>query len=65
MFWGNLKKRTETELKNAGANYDYNYPMLPKVVVDRELITGQGPTSAWQLGNCFSAALNAKYLTQG
>jgi len=65
MWWGNMKARTETELRSAGANYEFNYPFLPKVVVDKELITGQGPSSAWQMANCFLAALNAKSLTQG
>jgi len=65
MWWGNMRMKVETELRREGANYEYNYPLLPKVVVHKELITGQGPSSAWQLGNCFLAALNAKSLTQG
>ena len=36
-----------------------SWPLLPHVVKDRELITGQGPSSALALGDALVAALKA------
>lgn len=36
-----------------------SWPLFPHVVHDRELITGQGPTSALGLGAAFVSALQA------
>jgi len=48
----------ETALKKAGAIVDVrSIPMMPNVVTYRELITGQGPTSATQFGKAFADAL--------
>ena len=36
-----------------------SWPLLPHVIKDRELITGQGPSSALALGDALLAALKA------
>jgi putative intracellular protease/amidase len=44
--------------------YEARWPLMPNVVEDRELITGQGPTSAWRFGEAFLAALNTYNLSR-
>jgi putative intracellular protease/amidase len=54
-----LQFHVEDGLKDAGAQYEARWPLLPNVVTDRELITGQGPTSVWRFGEAVLAALSA------
>ncbi len=52
-------------LEAAGAELDQNpIPGGPKVVRDRELVTGQNPFSSLEMGDVFTAALN-EYVSQG
>jgi putative intracellular protease/amidase len=44
--------------------YEARWPLMPNVVEDRELITGQGPTSAWRFGEALLAALNTYNLSR-
>eukprot|EP00898_Chlorokybus_atmophyticus_P006521 jgi/Chlat1/6870/Chrsp51S00511 len=53
LFGGKLPFKVETVLRENGAILEEAMPMMPKVTVDRELISGQGPTSADQLGKTF------------
>jgi putative intracellular protease/amidase len=50
--------QAEDALRNSGAIMKEALPMMPNVVEDRELITGQGPTSADRLGEALVAALD-------
>jgi putative intracellular protease/amidase len=59
-----LQLHVEDALKDAGARYEARWPLLPHVVEDRELITGQGPTSAWRFGEALLAALNTYDLSR-
>jgi len=54
-----LHFHVEDGLKDAGAQFESRLPLLPNVVVDRELVTGQGPTSAWRFGEAFLKALES------
>ncbi|CUI02827.1 type 1 glutamine amidotransferase domain-containing protein [Massilia antarctica] len=48
---GTMKLLPQTGLEQAGASYSSNSaPWMPYVVTDRELITGQNPASALQVG---------------
>ncbi|MEB3214292.1 MAG: type 1 glutamine amidotransferase domain-containing protein [Leptolyngbyaceae bacterium] len=56
---GHLKEYPTGILKNAGATLEQSLiPMVPKVVEDRELLTGQDPYSAKQFGEQFVQKLN-------
>ncbi len=57
MWRDTVEHKVEDELRSAGAVFTANLPMLPKVVEDRELITGQGPSSAGWVGDAFVKAL--------
>jgi len=59
-----LQLHVEDALKDAGGLYEARWPLLPNVVEDRELITGQGPTSAWRFGEALLAALNTYNLSR-
>lgn len=76
MFWfGRLKEKVEDALRKEGADIENRLPMLPNVVVDRELISGftfedepnntlaQGPTSVWKFANTFVDALKKQRST--
>ena len=54
---GTCDAQAETALREAGAAVTVSWPLLPHVVKDRELITGQGPSSALALGDALVAAL--------
>jgi putative intracellular protease/amidase len=56
-----LQFKVEDGLKEAGAFYEARWPLLPHVVHDRELITAQGPTSAWRFGEALVNALQAHH----
>ena len=59
---GHLKEYPTEILKQAGAILEQNpIPMIPKVVEDRELITGQDPYSAKSFGKKFVEKIN-RYL---
>jgi putative intracellular protease/amidase len=46
-----MKFYPQTALERAGGQYQSNpSPWAPNVVIDRELITGQNPASAAQVG---------------
>ncbi|MCY1560427.1 hypothetical protein D9M68_975590 [compost metagenome] len=48
---GEMKFYPQTALEQAGGNYSSNKtPWTSHVVIDRELITGQNPASAAQVG---------------
>jgi putative intracellular protease/amidase len=49
--------QAETMLRQAGAAVQVSWPLFPHVVRDRELISGQGPTSALGLGAALVSAL--------
>lgn len=53
-----LCEQAEDALRNSGAIMKEALPMMPNVVTDRELITGQGPTSADRLGEALVKALD-------
>jgi len=59
LMWGaKLEKKVEDALKEAGAQVEVAaIPLMPKVVKDRELISGEGPSSAWEFGEAFVSAL--------
>ena len=62
MMWGaKLGKKVEDALREAGAVVEVaTVPLMPKVVRDRELISGEGPTSAWGFGEQFVKALQGQ-----
>eukprot|EP00850_Spirogloea_muscicola_P002837 SM000011S19015 [mRNA] locus=s11:291675:299205:- [translate_table: standard] len=60
LWMSNLPYKVETELRNNGAIMVEALPMIPKVTVDRELISAQGPTSADQFGAEFVKHLSEK-----
>eukprot|EP00897_Mesotaenium_endlicherianum_P009440 jgi/Mesen1/8524/ME000480S07881 len=65
MWWANLPfKVVESELRKHGAQLVEALPMMPKVTEDRELITGQGPTSVGVFGDAFVARLQAELARQ-
>ncbi len=50
----------EEEMKKRGANYQKHFlPFIPKVVVDKNLITGQNPNSAKKTAQAVLGFLNA------
>lgn len=58
MFRDKLKFKLCDELQKEGATICDTFPMGSKVTVDRELVTGQGPTSAGAFGDAFVEHLN-------
>ena len=52
-----LHLQAEDVLRENGAVMKEAFPMLPKVTVDRELITAQQPSSAVAFGEAFVKAL--------
>ena len=52
--------QAEDLLRENGAIMKEAYPMMPKVTVDREVITAQQPSSAFAFGEAFVKALSAK-----
>jgi putative intracellular protease/amidase len=56
-----LKFKLEEALKFSGCKVTNRLPLLPNVVVDRELISGQGPTSVTRFGKTFVEKLNNYY----
>ena len=61
---GHLKEYPTGILKNAGAQLEQTFiPMIPKVVEDRELLTGQDPYSAKLFGRKFVEKLES-YLAE-
>jgi len=59
MMWGaKLVKKVEDALREEGADVQVaTIPLMPKVVRDRELVSGEGPTSVWEFGEAFVKAL--------
>ena len=53
--------QAEDVLRENGAVMQEAYPMMPKVTVDREVITAQQPTSAVPFGEAFVKALLDKH----
>lgn len=64
MWFSSLKIKVEDALRSAGAKIDNGLPMQPNCVLDRELISAQGPTSVWKLGNEFVKALRSQPIAQ-
>jgi len=61
LLWrGELKFHVEDALKESGAIVKNRWPLLPNVLLDRELITGQGPSSAWRLSNALLDTLEGR-----
>ncbi|KAI9103192.1 ThiJ/PfpI family protein [Phlyctochytrium arcticum] len=59
-MWGGKVRKVEDALREAGLDVQVApLPLMPKVVVDRELVSGQGPTSVDQLGAKFVEMLEA------
>ncbi|KAJ3056553.1 hypothetical protein HK097_006186 [Rhizophlyctis rosea] len=58
MFGSQLKFKVVDELQKEGATICDTFPMGSKVTVDRELVTGQGPTSAAAFADAFVKHLN-------
>ena len=52
-----LPLQAEDVLRENGAVMKEAFPMMPKVTVDRELITAQQPSSAVAFGEAFVKAL--------
>ncbi|KAK9831956.1 hypothetical protein WJX81_002916 [Elliptochloris bilobata] len=59
LMWWDTVPKAETALRKAGAAVRVSWPLFPHIIRDRELITGQGPTSALALGDALVAALKA------
>ncbi|KAF8462934.1 ThiJ/PfpI family protein [Kalaharituber pfeilii] len=59
LLWAaKLEKKVEDALREEGVEVvTATVPLAPMVVRDRELITGEGPSSAWQFGEEFVEAL--------
>jgi putative intracellular protease/amidase len=57
MFRDKLQFKAEDVLRENGAIMEEAFPMMPKVTVDRELVTGQQPTSAYPVGEKFVEVL--------
>jgi putative intracellular protease/amidase len=57
MWWDTVDPKLESSLRENGAVINNTWPMLSKVTTDRELITGQNPSSAYPLGTAFVSAL--------
>jgi len=51
--------KLEDQLRAEGADFHSRYPMLSNLIVDRELVTGQNPSSSWALGDAMVASLNS------
>lgn len=60
LLWGaRLHKKVEDALREEGADVEVAcVPLVPKVVRDRELLSGEGPTSAWKFGEVFFQMLD-------
>ncbi|TPX61145.1 hypothetical protein PhCBS80983_g01308 [Powellomyces hirtus] len=59
-FGSKLKFKAASELESAGAKLNNTFPMGVKVSVDRELVTGQGFTSAAAFGDAYVKLLEEK-----
>ncbi|KAH0605767.1 uncharacterized protein H6S33_004224 [Morchella sextelata] len=59
LMWGaKLEKKVEDALREAGAKVEVStIPLMPNVVRDRELVSGEGPTSAYAFGQEFVKTL--------
>ncbi|KAL3134645.1 hypothetical protein ABBQ32_007655 [Trebouxia sp. C0010 RCD-2024] len=57
LFGSKLQFKAEDTLRENGAVMKEAFPMMPKVTVDRELITAQQPSSAVAFGEAFVKAL--------
>jgi putative intracellular protease/amidase len=51
MWWDRVVDKMEDQLRKEGAVITNRWPMFPNVVIDRELISAQGPTSVWRFGD--------------
>ncbi|KAF8243969.1 ThiJ/PfpI family protein [Wilcoxina mikolae CBS 423.85] len=61
LLWGGKIRRVEDALREAGCVVETAaLPLLPKLVVDRELVSGENPASADQLGVKFVEMLEGK-----
>jgi putative intracellular protease/amidase len=59
MWMSKLPFKVESELRKNGAQMVEAMPMMPKVTVDRELITAQGPTSVDAFGEVLVKTLQS------
>lgn len=61
LLWGGKIRRCEDALREAGCAVETaTLPLLSKVVIDRELVSGENPASADQLGAKFVEILEGK-----
>ncbi|KAF8545064.1 hypothetical protein BDD12DRAFT_871996 [Trichophaea hybrida] len=61
LLWGERIRRVEDALREAGCIVETAaLPLLPKLVVDRVLVSGENPASADQLGAKFVEMLERK-----
>lgn len=62
LMWGShlSMEKAQSALSKAGAELVTAMPMLKKVTIDRELITGQNPSSAYGVGEALVEALDRK-----
>lgn len=61
LMWGGSPRKVEDALREVGVDVQTaTVPMMPNIVVDREVISGEGPTSADQLGEKFVEILEKK-----
>ncbi|KAI5813922.1 class I glutamine amidotransferase-like protein [Pyronema omphalodes] len=61
LMWGGKIRKCEDALKECGCIVETSLiPLMPNVIVDRELITGQNPASADQLGQKFVQMLEGE-----
>lgn len=59
MWWDLVDQKLEDQLIGAGAQVRTNWPLVPHVIWDRELITGQGPSSVPAFTEQFIKALTS------
>eukprot|EP01097_Dermamoeba_algensis_P010269 TRINITY_DN7510_c0_g1_i1.p1 TRINITY_DN7510_c0_g1~~TRINITY_DN7510_c0_g1_i1.p1 ORF type:complete len:291 (+),score=66.52 TRINITY_DN7510_c0_g1_i1:179-1051(+) len=59
MWWDLVDEKLEDQLTAAGGKVRTNWPMVPHVVCDRELITGQGPSSVPAFSDQFLKTLTS------
>lgn len=59
LLWGaRLEKKVEDALREQGMDVEVSMvPLMPKVVRDRELVSGEGPSSVVGLGKEFLKVL--------
>jgi len=53
MWFDKVPLKVESSLRVAGCEVSNRLPMFPHVVIEGELISGQGPTSVWKFADTF------------